>query len=102
MSQAHILVDRIYQIVGCEYLSEIKEHRWRLMAIDAALNIGVEEFTVDQWDYALTYLFSMECKYTSHLEIKAFLVGQLGESFEETVREAFHSGVQTEQRNDGE
>ena len=39
MMSDHVLVDMIYEMVGCDYLCEIKYPQWRQKVMEVMLNL---------------------------------------------------------------
>ena len=73
MSNISGLIDRLHTLVGCEYLSSIKEQTWRKEIIQAIQQIDVSDYTIQEWSKALSYVFEEDVQFESEMEVKAFV-----------------------------
>ena len=63
------LLEELYIIVGCEYLSELKEKNMRDKLFRAVRQINITDFTFDEWSKALSYLFNVEVSVNRYEDI---------------------------------
>ena len=68
------LLNWLYAKVSCEYFSEIKEEIYRPQVVDALLTIETNDFTLSQWNYALSYIFHGTIAMESPKKIRQFLL----------------------------
>jgi len=67
------LLDRLYEMVDCEYLSSLKETALREKLIQSISQIPVHEHTFKEWSGAFSYLFGDKIQFTSGAEIKSYI-----------------------------
>ena len=73
MSNISNLIDRVHAMVGCEYLSSIKEQAWRKEVVQAIQQIDVSDYTLREWSKALSYVFEEDVQFESEMEVKSFV-----------------------------
>jgi len=73
MEQKPDLMDKLHRMVGCEFLSSLKEPRWRFRLLQAILEIEADEYPYDQWSRGLSYLFDEDIRISSAAELRALV-----------------------------
>lgn len=71
------LLDYFVEEVGCDYLSDLpnKEYTHKLKLV---LNgIGDDEYTVEQWNEAVCYIFNIEIDFSQVSQAKSYLNSHL-------------------------
>jgi len=67
------LIDRLHQMVGCAYLSNLKEATYRRKILEAMGAIYAPEYSLQEWSYALSYLFEETVLIESPMRLRLFL-----------------------------
>jgi len=67
------LLEELYIIAGCEYLSELKEKNMRDKLFRAVRQINIRDFTFDEWSEAISYLFGVEISISQYEDIDIYL-----------------------------
>lgn len=67
------LIDRVYSISGCEYLSSLKEASMRGLLLRSIGEVDSREHSYQEWSEALSYFFVTEVQVDSNERIRAFL-----------------------------
>ena len=52
------LLDRLHELVGCTYLSDLRDPIWQPHLQQALCRVPHSDYTNDEWSKALSYLFS--------------------------------------------
>jgi len=74
----HVLVDMIYEMVGCDYLCEIKYPQWRQKVMEVMLNLLSDSgYTPEQWSYAASYVFEEPATFSTNEEVRHYLESKL-------------------------
>ena len=58
MANKSDLLDRLHELVGCTYLSDLRDPIWQPHLQRALCRVPRSDYTNDEWAKALTYLFS--------------------------------------------
>ena len=77
MEQKVNLLDLLNDMVGCEYLSAMKEIRWRRKLLQSLNEVDVNEYTFEQWSTALSYLFEEDICVFSAANLQSFIERKL-------------------------
>jgi len=71
------LLENLYRQVACEYFSEIKGSERKEQVIQLLLSLPLSDYTLEQWNYTLTYLFDRTIAAESLEDIKQVLLEEL-------------------------
>jgi len=77
MAQETGLLDLLHKMVGCEYLSSMKERHWRRKLLQTINEIDAAEYSYEQWSKALSYLFGRDIPISSAEGLRAFAEAEL-------------------------
>lgn len=74
------LLEELYVIAGCEYLSELKEKNMRDRLFRAMRQINIRDFTFDEWSEAISYLFGTEVSISQYEDIDTYFKTNVGDT----------------------
>jgi len=67
------LLDKLYEMVGCDYISSMKEAEWRSSLIRAIRKTAGSDYALEEWSEALSYLFDEKLSFLSEAEISEYI-----------------------------
>ena len=76
MADQHELLETLHRLVGCEYLSDLKNGEQRERLLRVIDEMDASRFPLPVWSGAVSYLFQMEVCFLSFKELRAFVEEQ--------------------------
>ena len=73
MSNKIDVLDQLYTMVGCSFLSDLKDPRWHTPLLRAVVKLDVAEYPCEQWSEAFQYVYGIETHFTSTEDICSFI-----------------------------